>query len=121
MAAAHSNEQPYLDDRHFWLETRRQLSQHLANQALVVQDLSHFHDAHDGRLNQQLPVFFDMLVGGLLLDLQLGLQRYVDVDAEFFAIQKGKWFIDQQWANWVSGDIGSLRWRLHLCYLLFVV
>lgn len=53
----------------------------------MVQDLTHLHDTHDGRLYQQLSVFFDVLMRGFLFNLQFSFQWDVDVDAEFFAAQ----------------------------------
>ena len=67
-----------------WLKPRRQLIEDLRHQLLMLQNLPHFHDPHDSRLNQQLPVLLDVLVGGFLLHLQLGLHRNIDIHPEFF-------------------------------------
>lgn len=78
----------HLDDLHFRLESRRQLVQHLPDKTRVVQHLAHLHNPHDRRLDQDLSVLLDVLVGGLLFHLQFGLEREVDVDSELFAENK---------------------------------
>lgn len=78
----------YLNNGNLRLEPRRQLVQHFANQLRVVQLLSHFHDAHNRRLDEQFSILLDVLVCRLLLYFQFRLQRYVDVDAQLFAVKK---------------------------------
>jgi len=72
-----------LDDRHSGLEARSQLNQHFRDQILMFESLSHLHDPHDGRLDEQLAIFLDVFVRLLLLHLLLRFDGNVDVDAQF--------------------------------------
>lgn len=73
------------DDLNFRLEAGRELVEDFGDELSVVEDLAHLHDANDGGLDEHFAVLFDVLVGHFLFSLLLGLQREVDVDAEFFA------------------------------------
>jgi hypothetical protein len=58
-----------LDDLNFRLEASRELVENFGNELSVVQGLPHLHDTNDGRLDEHLAVFFDVLVCDFLFCL----------------------------------------------------
>ena len=80
----------HLDNVNARLETRRQLVENFGQQLLVFEYFAHLHDAHDGRLDEQLPILLQVTLGRLLLLFQLRLHGNVDVDSKLFAVQSFK-------------------------------
>lgn len=74
-----------LDDLNFRLEACRELVEDFVDELRVIECFAHLHDANDGGFNQQLSVFFDVLVCNFLFSLLFRFQWEVDVDAKFLA------------------------------------
>ena len=74
------------NDLNFRLKSRRKLIQDLRNQLRMIKHFSHLHDAYNGRLNEHLTIFFNVLVCHLLFGFLFRFQWEVDVDAKFLTI-----------------------------------
>ena len=64
----------------------RQLVEDLGHELGVLQGLPRLHDPDDGRLDEELPVLLDVLVGQFHLLLLLNLHRNVDVYPELLVL-----------------------------------
>ena len=64
----------------------RQLVKDLGHELGVLQGLPRLHDPDDGRLDEDLPVLFDVFVGHFHLLLLLNLHRNVDVYPELLVL-----------------------------------
>lgn len=75
----------FLDYLDLGLEATGQLVEDFGDQLRVIESLTHLHDSDNCSLDQHLAVLFDVLVSRLLFSFLFGLDREIDVDAEFFA------------------------------------
>lgn len=79
-----------LNDRNLRLKASRKLVENLSHKLCVVESFTHLHDSDDGRLDEHLTIFLDVLMSDFLLCFLLRLQREINIDAKLLAAKRKK-------------------------------